>query len=225
MNDSEMGKLMISLSWDDVIFVSKWHREETLNLNIPLKKTDIIYNGVTVDFFQREKGNGEKTRQQIRSGPEEKILFWPSRIVNPDGRSTTRKRLDTLLKAGARIKEKTKLKDIIATINSLGTFDVMFVEGADEPWIPKIMVGNFKEREKTIYQYKGNFKEIYSMIRNKINEDKHSIKNKKVIVKVNGKLVPLTAFPSTFIENTVVGMLQSLKGVNEIKEVELRFKR
>jgi glycosyltransferase involved in cell wall biosynthesis len=106
MNDSEMGKLMISLSWDDVIFVSKWHRKETINLNIPFKRTAVIYNGVRVDFFQREKGNREKTRQQIHSAPGEKIVFWPSRIVNPDGRPTTRKRLDTLLKAGARIKEK-----------------------------------------------------------------------------------------------------------------------
>jgi glycosyltransferase involved in cell wall biosynthesis len=120
MNDSEMGKLMISLSWDDAIFVSKWHRKETTNLSIPFKKTAVIYNGVRVDFFQREKGNREKTRQQIHSAPGERIVFWPSRIVNPDGRPTTRKRLDTLLKAGARIKEKTDKFKIMLMASAYG---------------------------------------------------------------------------------------------------------
>jgi glycosyltransferase involved in cell wall biosynthesis len=120
MNDSEMGKLMISLSWDNAIFVSKWHRKETTNLNIPFKKTAVIYNGVRVDFFQREKGNREKTRQQIHSAPGERIVFWPSRIVNPDGRPTTRKRLDTLLKAGARIKEKTDNFKIMLMASAYG---------------------------------------------------------------------------------------------------------
>jgi len=120
MNESQMGKLLISLSWDDVIFVSKWHRKETLSFNLPFKKTDIIYNGVRVDYFQKEKGNGEKVRKQIQAGPEEKILFWPSRIVNPDGKPTARKRLDTLLKAGARIKEKTDKFKIMLMASAYG---------------------------------------------------------------------------------------------------------
>ena len=107
MNDSEMGKLLISLSWDDIIFVSEWHREETLHFNLPFLKTDIIYNGVRVDYFQKEKGNRENTRRKIQASPDEKILLWPSRIVNPDGKPTARKKLDTLLKAAARVKEKT----------------------------------------------------------------------------------------------------------------------
>lgn len=107
MNDSQMGKLLISLSWDDVIFVSKWHMEETLTFDLPFKKTNILYNGVKVDYFQKEKGNREKARRQIQATPEETVLLWPSRIVNPDGKPTTRKRLATLLKAGAMVKEKT----------------------------------------------------------------------------------------------------------------------
>lgn len=47
----------------------------------------------------------------------------------------------------------------------------------------------------------------------------------ELIVKVNGKRIPLTGFPSYFIKNTITGMLQSLKGVDEIKEVEIRFKK
>lgn len=120
MNDSHIGKLLISLSWDDVIFVSKWHREETLRFNLPFQKTDIIYNGVRVDYFQKERGNRERARRQIQSSPEEKILLWPSRIVNPDGKPTARKKLDTLLKAGARIKEKTDKFKIMLMASAYG---------------------------------------------------------------------------------------------------------
>jgi hypothetical protein len=44
-----------------------------------------------------------------------------------------------------------------------------------------------------------------------------------IIVKINGKQVPLTDFPSDIIKNTICGMLNSLKGVDEIKDVEIRF--
>ena len=45
----------------------------------------------------------------------------------------------------------------------------------------------------------------------------------KMIIKVNGKLIPLTEFPTDFIKNTICGMLKSLKGVDDIKNVEIRF--
>jgi len=44
-----------------------------------------------------------------------------------------------------------------------------------------------------------------------------------MIIKVNGKQIPLTEFPTDFIKNTIYGMLKSLKGVNEINEVEIQF--
>lgn len=46
----------------------------------------------------------------------------------------------------------------------------------------------------------------------------------EVIVKVNGKQIPLTEFPSDFIKKTIIGMISSLKGVDKIKDVEIRFK-
>ena len=46
----------------------------------------------------------------------------------------------------------------------------------------------------------------------------------EITVKVNGKQISLTEFPSEIIKNTITGMLQSLKGVDEINEVEIRFK-
>jgi len=46
----------------------------------------------------------------------------------------------------------------------------------------------------------------------------------EITIKVNGKKVPITEFPSEIIKNAIKGMLQSLKGVDEIKEVEIHFK-
>lgn len=45
-----------------------------------------------------------------------------------------------------------------------------------------------------------------------------------IIIKVNGKQIPLTEFPSEIIKNTICGMLKTLKGVDEIKNVEIIFK-
>lgn len=45
----------------------------------------------------------------------------------------------------------------------------------------------------------------------------------KLLVKVNGKQIPLTEFPEEVIKNTICGMLRSLKGVKEIKKVEISF--
>lgn len=47
----------------------------------------------------------------------------------------------------------------------------------------------------------------------------------EIIIKVNGKKIPLTEFPTKFIKNTIKGMLKSLKGVDEIEEVEIHFKK
>ena len=45
----------------------------------------------------------------------------------------------------------------------------------------------------------------------------------EIIVKVNEKQIPLTEFPSELIKQTITGMLSSLKGVDEINSVEIRF--
>ena len=44
-----------------------------------------------------------------------------------------------------------------------------------------------------------------------------------MMLKVNGKKIPLTEFPEEFITNTMIGMLSTLKGVGKIKAVELSF--
>ena len=46
----------------------------------------------------------------------------------------------------------------------------------------------------------------------------------RITVKINGKDIPLTEFPAEFITNSICGMLRSLKGVEEIKDVEIKLK-
>ena len=45
----------------------------------------------------------------------------------------------------------------------------------------------------------------------------------EISIKVNGKEIPLTEFPTEIIKSTICGMLESLKGVEEIKNVEIKF--
>jgi len=45
----------------------------------------------------------------------------------------------------------------------------------------------------------------------------------KISIKVNGQEIPLAEFPTEIIANTICGMLKSLKDVDEIKNVEIKF--
>jgi len=45
----------------------------------------------------------------------------------------------------------------------------------------------------------------------------------KINIMVNGKDIVLTEFPSELIVSTICGMLKPLKGVNKIKNVEIKF--
>lgn len=46
---------------------------------------------------------------------------------------------------------------------------------------------------------------------------------KQIKLKVNGKNIVLSEFPSEMIINTIYGMIQSLKGIEEIKDIEIKI--
>jgi len=46
---------------------------------------------------------------------------------------------------------------------------------------------------------------------------------KDIKIKVNGKNIALSEFPAEFIINSICGMLRTLKGIDEIKTVEIKF--
>jgi molybdopterin-guanine dinucleotide biosynthesis protein MobB len=122
------------------------------------------------------------------------------------------------------IKKGEDIHTIIHHIAALGQYDILIIEGAADPTIPKIKVGDVKTRPNTIGEYHGDFTRLIEQIKNEIiNHLQSDRKTSDVTVKVNGNLVPLTAFPSTMIRSTILGMLGSLKGVHEISEVDIHF--
>lgn len=56
-------------------------------------------------------------------------------------------------------------------------------------------------------------------------EDCMLYSEKPVEVIVNGRKIPLGAFAREIVENTIVGLVSSLKTVGEIREVEIRIRR
>ena len=121
------------------------------------------------------------------------------------------------------VKENMKTKDIIQNISEMGCHDAILVEGAHDSSIPKIRLGDIEERDNTIGYYQDNFEEIFKLIKKEI--DKRTVlDNQNISVRVNEKAVSLSEFPADIIKNGIVGMLRSLKGVDKIDEVEIRFK-
>ncbi len=112
--------------------------------------------------------------------------------------------------------------EIIRRITEFGCYDLILVEGADDPDIPKIQIGAGKKRENTIASYEDNFNEILKIIKREL-KMKPSLQH--LCITVNGRNIPLTDFPEQIITNTVVGMLGSLKDVQNIKEFTIQLKR
>lgn len=120
------------------------------------------------------------------------------------------------------IYRKMSAVEIVRRISKFGDFDLIFVEGADDPSIPKIRVGGGSTRSNTIASYKGNIKEIFTLIQKELTR-KSSLP--QLLITVNGKNVPLTEFPKQIITQTIVGMLTTLKGVQDIDEVTIYLKQ
>lgn len=121
------------------------------------------------------------------------------------------------------VRERRDERRIIWDIAKLGQYDVILVEGARDPSIPKIQIGDAERRDNTVGIYKDNFEEIIEIIKREITKIKQSANDKTIIIRVNGKTIPLGDFPSVFIKNTIVGMLRSLKGVDRVDKVEIFF--
>jgi copper chaperone CopZ len=58
-----------------------------------------------------------------------------------------------------------------------------------------------------------------------IEEAEVSVKGSEAFITVNGKQVPLNSFVSALIRNTLLGMVSSLKGVEEIKAMKIAIKK
>jgi len=112
--------------------------------------------------------------------------------------------------------------EILRRISEFGNFDFILVEGADDPDIPKIQVGLGRRRSNTIAVYKDNFQEIFALLKKQTTIQPSP---SDLSIKVNGMDIPLTQFPAQIISNTIVGMLGSLKNVQDIHKVTIELKR
>jgi molybdopterin-guanine dinucleotide biosynthesis adapter protein len=125
------------------------------------------------------------------------------------------------------INNEMKLKDIIENIIRDNNLDLIFIEGANDLFIPKIRIGEKPLIENTILNYNNDINKVISIIKQKLNERLDKM-NDKIELKVNGKIIPLTEFPNIFIKNTLFGMIKSLKGIEsdeEIKDINIYYKR
>lgn len=120
------------------------------------------------------------------------------------------------------VKKNIPVKGIIQYISEFGIYDVILIEGATDPKISKIRLGDIKERENTILEYQDNFEEIIKLIKKEIDLQQTSKINISILV--NGKTVPLSEFPASIIHNTIVGMVNSLKGVGRIDDIKIQLK-
>lgn len=66
------------------------------------------------------------------------------------------------------IKNKMNIIEIVNYINCFGDYDLVIVEGANDEKIPKIKIGNIKERKNTIFSYKGDFEKLIEYIKREI---------------------------------------------------------
>jgi molybdopterin-guanine dinucleotide biosynthesis protein B len=125
------------------------------------------------------------------------------------------------------INKKMNLIDIIEYIIKNDNLDLIFVEGANDFFIPKIRIGEKPLIENTILNYDNDINKVIDIINQKLNKRLNQM-NDKIKLKVNGNTIPLTEFPNTFIKNTLFGMIKSLKGIKsdeEIKDINITYKK
>ncbi len=148
------------------------------------------------------------------------------------------------------IKEQIDVQDIMEVISSIGISDVVLFEGFKEEKITGIEVSSKSgwteeeiedivldiEYEINVFNIlnqlpltdcgKCGFDTCYMMARSVVDGDvlfEDCTQTTAVKLKVNGSDIQLSEFPAEMIKQTIVGMLKSLKGVEEVKHVCIEF--
>lgn len=147
------------------------------------------------------------------------------------------------------LKNEMSLKEILNKVETFGGFDAVLIEGMKEEDIPQIFLEEGKSAEdldETVdnIEYEIKKKRIWNRLpglncgdcgfenceklAEAVLEEKRTLsdceklkaKTDKVHVRVDGKDLPLGRFPSKMIDNTMKGMISSLKGIDDIDEVK-----
>ncbi len=145
--------------------------------------------------------------------------------VDAEGKDTWRHK-----KAGAGIVVASSLNETTFIFNRhlgldeimsrLGGYDVILVEGCKKSSIQKIAVGDIKEEENTILRYNGNLGEIIDFVERGVKMEE----NRRITVEVDGKKIPMNRFVQEIFVNTIGGMVSSLKGVENPRDVKIEVR-
>ena len=181
----------------------------SLIVKIIKKLTDEKFKVATVKITDKNIGidtEGKDTWKYNRAGSKIVVLSSP-------------------FETGFIIKQNKNIEAIIQHIDEIEECDVVLIEGANDPNTPKIRLGkNIQKRENTIISYDGKLDAIIELIKGKI-EKRINNETGKIIIRINGKQIPLTEFPSEFIKKTIIGMIGTLNGVDDINKVEIYLKQ
>ena len=96
-------------------------------------------------------------------------------------------------------------------------FDIIFIEGFHQAHVPKIEVYR-KELNKGLRCDPGELKAIVS-------DDKLDVRGDDTLLFVNGSPVILNQFARQIFANTLLGMVSSLKGVTEVRSLEVAVRK
>ncbi len=147
------------------------------------------------------------------------------------------------------LKEELNIEDITEVIESIGISDVVLLEGYKDEDIKGIDVGNEEWDEETLDDVvdeiegeinvfnilnklpfldcgKCGYSTCEEMARAVIEGTvrlNDCTQNQSVILKVNNKSVKLTEFPANMMKKTIIGMIESLKGVEEIRSISIEI--
>jgi len=76
--------------------------------------------------------------------------------------------LSSLSETDFIIKKKLTIKNIIKYLTTFEKIDIIIIEGAKDPDILKIRIGDIQKRENTILDYTDDFEYLYNFIEKKI---------------------------------------------------------
>jgi molybdopterin-guanine dinucleotide biosynthesis protein B len=62
------------------------------------------------------------------------------------------------------LKKGKKEQEIIKNIRNFGIFDIIFIEGSQDPLIQKIKIGVIETRKNTFFNYTGDFNKLVNFI-------------------------------------------------------------
>ncbi len=81
--------------------------------------------------------------------------------------------LSSLSETDFIVKKKLSLEEIVKYLTAFEKIDVIIVEGAKDPGILKVRIGDIQKRENTILDYTGDFEHLYKFIKEKIRKGRY----------------------------------------------------